>query len=227
MSLWLISPLLLPTISLIYFWATGALLMFCAARSMPTSLQSVGDQPMKDGFAWGSRGFVIICGANFGRVEQWWVSMSDVFFNFLSRLNISEKCQTSMVYEPRNPHPKKKGTNLARKHCDTSHLYQSIDCQFGAWDFVKKSNLFIDTQRRLIVLKDPQPKVKQLPSIRVPLGLESGPPKSPKNCGPEFPHELPGRKHSTTKGSGLLIPGIDSLLSAFVWIQLQHPQTPQ
>jgi len=84
--------------------------MFCAARSMPTSLQSVGDKPMKDGFAWGSRGLVIICGANFGRVEQWWVSMSDFFFQFLSRLNISEKCQTSMVYEQRTP-PKK--NNLA------------------------------------------------------------------------------------------------------------------
>ena len=61
------------------------------------------------------------------------------------------------------------------KHCDTSHVYQSIDCRFGAWDFVKKTKLFIDTQRRLIVLKDPQPKAKQLQSIRGPLGLESGP----------------------------------------------------
>ena len=41
--------------------------------------------------------------------------------------------------------------------------------------FCKKTKLFIDTQRRLIVLKDPQPKAKQLQSIRGPLGLESGP----------------------------------------------------
>lgn len=167
--------------------------MFCAARSMPTSLQSVGDKPMKDGFAWGSRGLVIICGANFGRVEQWWVSMSDFFFQFLSRLNISEKCQTSMVYEQRTP-PKKTtwptiyGCKMVQTN-DLNSKFMSIPlktlwhitCLPKHWlpiwgmGFCKKTKLFIDTQRRLIVLKDPQPKAKQLQSIRGPLGLESGP----------------------------------------------------
>lgn len=84
------------------------------------------------------------------------------FFQFLSRLNISEKCQTSMVYEQRTP-PKKKqpgprfmGAKWCKqttwipnsclfrwKHCDTSHVYQSIDCRFGAWDFVKKQNCLL------------------------------------------------------------------------------------
>lgn len=113
------------------------------------------------------------------------------------------------------------------KHCDTSHVYQSIDCRFGAWDFVKKNKTVYWHPKKVDCPQGPTAKSQTITINPWTPGPGVRTPSSPKNCGPEFPHELPGRKHSTTKGSGLLIPGIDSLLSAFVWIQLQHPQTPQ